>query len=321
MLRSALTIVSAAALLLAGFTFAGRVIGLWDPVEPGDSGALPVRVLDRPDFDAASRAVPPVVVQSKPSPPVSLRLALLIGLACLALSVLPVLARLPRRLRNRVVAPPTGFPHRPCERTVRFAAGREPGPEPRSAGAANAEGAPEPAAQVAWPSRSSDQKSGAARSSCSSCSPSGSRIRGGACGDAYFGCPSWAISSSSNLRRDDPSSRMRGPLIPLRISRRHRAGCRSRGDDRPSCRTLRELMTSTRSASVSSSRSFPSDQKHLTLTFSFSFTLSLTGVIGWKDQVINLGNAQLSLTLLRTLFAPLEKQEEKAGRSKQRTAR
>lgn len=100
MLRSALTFVSAAALLLAGFTFAGRVIGLWDPVEPGDSGALPVRVLDRPDFDAASRAVPPVVVHSKPSPPVSLRLALLIGLACLALSVLPVLARLPRRLED-----------------------------------------------------------------------------------------------------------------------------------------------------------------------------------------------------------------------------
>ena len=100
MLRSALTFVSAAALLLAGFTFAGRVIGLWDPVEPEDSGALPVRVLDRPDFDAASRAVPPVVVHSKPSPPVSLRLALLIGLACLALSVLPVLARLPRRLED-----------------------------------------------------------------------------------------------------------------------------------------------------------------------------------------------------------------------------
>ena len=100
MLRSALTIVSAAALLLAGFTFAGRVIGLWDPVEPGDSGGLPVRVLDRPDFDAASRAIPPAVVHSKPSPPVSLRLALLIALACLALSVLPTLARLPRRLED-----------------------------------------------------------------------------------------------------------------------------------------------------------------------------------------------------------------------------
>lgn len=100
MLRSALTFVSAAALLLAGFTFAGRVIGLWDPVEPGGSGGLPVRVLDRPDFDAASRAIPPVTVHSKPSPPVSLRLALLIALACLALSVLPTLARLPRRLED-----------------------------------------------------------------------------------------------------------------------------------------------------------------------------------------------------------------------------
>jgi hypothetical protein len=100
MLRSALTFVSAAALLLAGFTFAGRVIGLWDPVEPGDSGGLPVRVLDRPDFDPGSRAIPPVAVHSKPSPPVSLRLALLIALACLALSVLPTLARLPRRLED-----------------------------------------------------------------------------------------------------------------------------------------------------------------------------------------------------------------------------
>jgi hypothetical protein len=100
MLRSALTVVSAAALLLAGFTFAGRVIGLWDPVEPGDSGGLPVRVLDRSDLDAASPAIPPAAVHSKPSPPVSLRLALLIALACLALSVLPALARLPRRLED-----------------------------------------------------------------------------------------------------------------------------------------------------------------------------------------------------------------------------
>ena len=100
MLRSALTFVSAAALLLAGFTFAGRMIGLWDPVEPGDSGGLPVRVLDRPDFDTASRATPPVVMHSNPSPPVSLRLALLIALACLALSVLPTLARLPRQLED-----------------------------------------------------------------------------------------------------------------------------------------------------------------------------------------------------------------------------
>jgi hypothetical protein len=100
MLRSALTVVSAAALLLAGFTFAGRVIGLWDPVEPGDSGGLPVRVLDRPDFDAASPVIPPGAAHSKPSPPVSLRLALLIALACLALSVLPTLARLPRRLED-----------------------------------------------------------------------------------------------------------------------------------------------------------------------------------------------------------------------------
>lgn len=105
MLRSALTFVSAAALLLAGFTFAGRVIGLWDPVEPGDSGGLPVRVLDRPDFDAASRVIPPVVVHSKPSPPVSLRLALLIALVCLALSVLPSLARLPRRLEDSAWLP------------------------------------------------------------------------------------------------------------------------------------------------------------------------------------------------------------------------
>ncbi|CAN5288265.1 hypothetical protein BH18ACT14_BH18ACT14_10500 [soil metagenome] len=71
-----------------------------DSVEPGVSGGLPARVLDRPDFDPASRVVPPVVAHSKPSPPVSLRLALLIALVCLALSILPTLARLPRRLED-----------------------------------------------------------------------------------------------------------------------------------------------------------------------------------------------------------------------------
>jgi hypothetical protein len=101
MLRSALTFVSAAAPLLAGFTFAGRVIGLWDPSSLETLVPFPSGCWTAPTFDAASRAVPPVVVHSKPSPPVSLRLALLIGLACLALSVLPVLARLPRRLEDQ----------------------------------------------------------------------------------------------------------------------------------------------------------------------------------------------------------------------------
>ena len=98
MVRSALIIVAAASLLLAGFTFAGGLIGLWNPLEPGDSGVPSVRGLDRPDSDGAPRPIAPAVAYSKPGPPVSMRLALLIALASLSLSVLPTLWRLPRRL-------------------------------------------------------------------------------------------------------------------------------------------------------------------------------------------------------------------------------
>jgi hypothetical protein len=100
MVRSALIVVTAASLLLAGFTFAGGLIGLWDPLEPGDSGVRSIRVVDRPDIDAASRAIAPVVAHSEPRPPVSLRITLLIALASLALSVLPILSRLPRWLED-----------------------------------------------------------------------------------------------------------------------------------------------------------------------------------------------------------------------------
>jgi hypothetical protein len=100
MVRSALIIVAAASLLLAGFTFAGGLIGLWNPLEPGDSGVPSVRALDRPDSDPASRPIAPAVAYSKPGPPVSMRLALLVALASLGLSVLPTLWRLPRRLED-----------------------------------------------------------------------------------------------------------------------------------------------------------------------------------------------------------------------------
>jgi hypothetical protein len=99
-LRSALTFVSAAAFLLAGFTYAGGLIGVWDPLKPRDSGsALAVRVLQRRDSDAASRVRP--VLRPKPSPPVPLRLALMIALTSSALAFLPILgSRFARLLGN-----------------------------------------------------------------------------------------------------------------------------------------------------------------------------------------------------------------------------
>jgi len=115
MIRSALIIVAAASLLLAGFTFAGGLVGLWNPLEPGDSGVPYVRGLDRPDSDGAPRPIAPAVAYSKPGPPVSVRLALLVALASLSLSVLPTLWRLPGRLedyawslRKRIPRPRTG---------------------------------------------------------------------------------------------------------------------------------------------------------------------------------------------------------------------
>jgi len=75
--------------LLAGFTFAGRVLGLWEPVAPPEADSSAVPVLERRDSHAGSRAIRAAVVHSKPSPPVSVRLALLIALGAFALRVVP----------------------------------------------------------------------------------------------------------------------------------------------------------------------------------------------------------------------------------------
>lgn len=139
MVRSALIIVAAASLLLAGFTFAGGKIGLWNPLEPGDSGVPTVRGLDRPDGDGASRPIAPAVAYSKPGPPVSMRLALLVALASLSLSVLPTLWPLPRRLddyawsvRKRIPRSSTGRANAPVASELVGTPGlsRAPPPQP-----------------------------------------------------------------------------------------------------------------------------------------------------------------------------------------------
>jgi hypothetical protein len=139
MVRSVLIIVAAASLLLAGFTFAGGKIGLWNPLEPGDSGVPSVRDLDRPDSDGAPRPIAPAVAYSKPGPPVSMRLALLVALASLSLSVLPTLWRLPRRLddyawsvRKRIPRSSTGRANAPVASELVGTPGlsRAPPPQP-----------------------------------------------------------------------------------------------------------------------------------------------------------------------------------------------
>jgi hypothetical protein len=100
-MRPALTLVAAVAVLLAGFTFAGDVVGLWDPVEPqgGDFGAR--LAPDGRGSDAVSRAIP--ASAQKLSPPISVRLALLIAFASSVLIVLPSCGRrLARRLDDLV---------------------------------------------------------------------------------------------------------------------------------------------------------------------------------------------------------------------------
>jgi hypothetical protein len=86
-LRSALIIVSVAALLLAGFARTGSVIGLWDPVEAPDSArGLSVEMLhsgDAREISQAARGAP-----TDPNPPVSVRSALLIAFAAAALALL-----------------------------------------------------------------------------------------------------------------------------------------------------------------------------------------------------------------------------------------
>jgi hypothetical protein len=111
-LRPALTLVAAVAVLLAGFALAGNVVGLWDPVEPqrGDFGAR--LAPDRRDSDAVSRAIP--ASAQKPSPPISVRSALLIALVSSVLSVLPSCGRrLARRLDDLVGPQVLGGPALP----------------------------------------------------------------------------------------------------------------------------------------------------------------------------------------------------------------
>jgi hypothetical protein len=110
--RPALTLVAAVAVLLAGFTFAGNVMGLWDPVEPqgGDFGAR--LAPDRRDSHAGSREFP--ASAQKPSPPISVRLALLIAFAASVLIVLPSCGRrLARRLDDLVGPQVLGGPALP----------------------------------------------------------------------------------------------------------------------------------------------------------------------------------------------------------------
>jgi hypothetical protein len=100
-LRPALTLVAAVAVLLAGFTFAGNLVGLWDPVEPegGDFGAR--LAPDHSGSDASLRAIP--ASAQKPSPPISVRSALLIALASSVVIVLPSCGRrLAKRLDDLV---------------------------------------------------------------------------------------------------------------------------------------------------------------------------------------------------------------------------
>jgi hypothetical protein len=111
-LRQALTLVAAVAVLLAGFTLAGNVVGLWDPVEPqgGDLGAR--LAPDGRGSDAVSRAIP--ASAQKASPPISVRLALLIAFASSVLIVLPSCSRrLARRLDDLVGPQVLGGPALP----------------------------------------------------------------------------------------------------------------------------------------------------------------------------------------------------------------
>ena len=100
-MRPALTLIAAVAVLLGGVTFAGNVMGLWDPVEP-ESGHFGARLgPDRRGSDAVLRAIP--APAQKPSPPISVRSALLIALVSFVLMVLPSCGRrLARRLGDLI---------------------------------------------------------------------------------------------------------------------------------------------------------------------------------------------------------------------------
>jgi hypothetical protein len=111
-LRPALILVAAVAVLLAGFTLAGNVVGLWDPVE-AQGGEFGARLEpDRRGSDAVSRAIP--VSAQKPSPPISVRSALLIALVSSGLIVLSSCGRrLARRLDDLVGPQALGGPALP----------------------------------------------------------------------------------------------------------------------------------------------------------------------------------------------------------------
>jgi hypothetical protein len=75
-------------------------LGVWDPVEARGADSRAGRLGDRGDSDAGSRAIRPAV-NSKPSPPIPLRLAFLVALASLALRILSGGGlRLARRLED-----------------------------------------------------------------------------------------------------------------------------------------------------------------------------------------------------------------------------
>jgi hypothetical protein len=100
-LRSALTLIAAVAVLLAGLTFAGNVVGLWDPVEPASGHVGAGLGPDRRGSDAVPRAIP--ASAQKPSPPISVQSAVLIALVSLLLMVLPSCGRrLARRLDDLI---------------------------------------------------------------------------------------------------------------------------------------------------------------------------------------------------------------------------
>ena len=100
-MRSALTLIAAVAVLLAGLTFAGSVVGLWDPVESVSGHVGAGLGPDRRGSDAVRRAIP--ASAQKPSPPISVHSAVLIALVSSLLMVLPSCGRrLARRLDDLV---------------------------------------------------------------------------------------------------------------------------------------------------------------------------------------------------------------------------
>lgn len=102
-MRPALTLIAAVAVLLAGLTFAGNMVGLWDPVEP-EGGHFGARLgPDRRGSDPVSPAIP--ASAQTPSPPISVRSALLIALVSSVLIVLPSCGRRLARRLGALVGP------------------------------------------------------------------------------------------------------------------------------------------------------------------------------------------------------------------------